>query len=205
MRYAPYAESAANDIYHLLFCDDPSAFAPAADGADWQRTLYAQTPSVDAVAALARDTTQDARVRALACNWLSAHGQPVEAKKLLGVVVEVALDEGLDALAAYGDGSVRYLNHTGRMSIFEGRNVALERAIDRLFAASREVVSEIGPWDKARLAPPAKGRVRLTFIVTDGLYFGDGPMDVLQRDAMAGPVIAAAGELLQRVVEIAVN
>ena len=82
---------------------------------------------------------------------------------------------------------------------------ALQPSIDKLFAASREVVSRIGPWDKARLAPPAKGRVRLTFLVTDGLYFGDGQMEVFQRDAMAGPVIAAAGELLQRVVAIAVK
>jgi hypothetical protein len=205
MRYAPYAESAANDIYHLLFCDDASAFAPAADAADWQRTLYAQKPSVDAVAALARDTTQDARVRALACNWLSAHGQPVEAKKLLGVVVEVALDDGLDALAAYGDGSVRYINHTGCMSIFEGRNAALQPAIDRLFAASRQVVSKIGPGQAASRAACQRSRAPDPFVVTDGLYFGDGPMDVLQRDAMAGPVIAAAGEVLQRVVEIAVK
>jgi hypothetical protein len=66
MRHAPYADGAANDIYDLLFCDD-------------------------AVAALAQDTTQDARVRTLACNWLSAHGQHVTPAELLGVVVEVAL------------------------------------------------------------------------------------------------------------------
>jgi hypothetical protein len=47
--------------------------------------------------------------------------------------------------------------------------------------------------------------VRLTFLCTDGLYFGEVPMSVFQRDARAGPIIHAAGQLLQQVVEIATS
>jgi len=32
--------------------------------------------------------------------------------------------------------------------------------------------------------------------------FGEGPIDALSRDAMAGPVFAAAGQLLQRIVAL---
>ena len=203
-RFAPYREAAANEIYHLLFCDDARAFAPRdREPAPWQRTLFLDRPDAEAIRAVATDTALDARVRLLACRRLAQDGEAPApgAKDLLGVVVEVALDAGLDTLAAYADGSVRYINHTGAMSIFEGRSDALAPAVDRLFSASREVVARIGPWDKPRLAPPERGRVRLSFLVTDGLYFGDGPMSQFQRDPLAGPVIASASALLTQVVD----
>ena len=201
--HAPYREDAANHIYNLLFCDEPRMFAPHdAKAADWQRTLFAPSPKNVEVRKLADDAAADARVRMLACNWLREHSQAVPAKQLLGVIVEVPLDGGLDTLAAYLDGSVRYINQSGKMSIFEGPIPKLAPFVDKLFEASRTVVARIGPWDKARLPAPRRGHVRLTFLVSDGLYFGEGAMDVFSRDAMAGPVIHAASQLLQQVVDI---
>jgi len=185
-RFAPYREPAANDLYHLLFCDDPQAFASMSDSAR----------------AIAGNAAHDARMRMLACNWLAAHGEVPPARELLGVIVEVSLDAGLDTLAAFADGGVRYINHTGKVSIFEGRNAAIGPSIDKLFAVSRDVIARIGPWDKPRLAPPSRGRVRLTFLVTDGLYFGERPMEMFQRDAMTEPVVAAASQLLVKVVDL---
>jgi hypothetical protein len=43
----------------------------------------------------------------------------------------------------------------------------------------------------------------LTFIVSDGLYFGEGPFAALSQDALAGPLIQQATRLLQQVVAIA--
>jgi len=200
--YSPYALEAANDVYNLLFCDDSKAFAPrpGATPADWQATLYTGHASAHHVRALAVDPATDARVRVLACAWLRAQGHAIDGKDLLGVIVEVPLDGGLDTLAAYADESVRYINQTGKMSIFEGPIAALSPHVQRLFEVSRAVVARIGPWDKPRLPPPRRGHVRLTFLVSDGLYFGEGEMAVFQRDSMAGPVIHAASELLQHVV-----
>ena len=72
--------------------------------------------------------------------------------------------------------------------------------VKSLFASSEAVVGRIGPWKEARLAPPRLGNIRLTFLVSDGLYFGEGAMSALQRDQMAGPVIQQATTLLQAVV-----
>jgi hypothetical protein len=47
--------------------------------------------------------------------------------------------------------------------------------------------------------------MRMTFLVSDGLYFGEGPLGTLQQDAMAGPVLGKATQLLQRVVELGVK
>lgn len=52
---------------------------------------------------------------------------------------------------------------------------------------------------------PTAANVRITFLVSDGLYFGEGPDPVLRADAMAGPVLAKAIQLLQAVVDPAVE
>lgn len=202
--FAPYGDAAASSIYHMLFVDDPGAFAAHAGTAPapWQALLDAVPGDAAAIGALAGDATQDSRVRALAYLWLRTHGVPVPPKALLGVIVEVPLDDGLDVLAVYTDGGVRYLNHSGAMSIFEGAVPALEPAARAVLAAAEAVVARIGPWDKPRLPPPVAPNVRLSFVVSDGLYFGEGPYPALAQDGLAGPLLQHATTLLQAVVAI---
>lgn len=119
---------------------------------------------------------------------------------LLGVIVEVPLAVGLDALAASSEGGVRYLNQSGKLVVIEGVPQFLPM-VKRLFEVSQPVVQRIGPWTKPRLAPPKPGNVRLTFLVSGGLYFGEGEMAVMQQEPMAEPIIGQATELLQAVVE----
>jgi hypothetical protein len=45
----------------------------------------------------------------------------------------------------------------------------------------------------------------MTFLVSDGLYFGEGPFNALQKDPMGGPVLAKATQLVQRAVESALK
>ena len=87
------------------------------------------------------------------------------------------------------------------MSIFEASPPEVAAGIKKLLAVSQTVVDRIGPWEKARLAPPPTGTVRLNFLVSDGLYFGQGPLSQFRGDPMAGPVLAAGEELLVAVVE----
>jgi hypothetical protein len=202
--YAPYQSGAANEIYNLLFCDDPAAFKPKVghSSTGWQVALLSEPIDRSALLALAGDSTQEGRVRYLAYTKLRALGQPVPAKVLLGVIVEVPLAGGLDVLAAFSEGGIRYLNQTGKLAVFEGIAM-LQPHVQRLFAASEPVVARIGPWEQPRRSPPTAGNVRLTFLVSDGLYFGEGAMSAMQREAMAGPVIQRATELLQAVVPMA--
>ncbi len=104
-------------------------------------------------------------------------------------------------LAAFPDGSLRYINHAEKMSVFEKAPPDIEVKIKRLLAVSQPVVNQIGPWEQARLSPPAKGVIRMTFLVSDGLYLGQGPFHQMQEDPMAGPVIAASLDLLQAVAD----
>jgi hypothetical protein len=202
--YAPYQSGAANEIYNLLFCDDPAAFKPKAGQSPvaWQVALFSEPFDRTALSAVANEASQEGRVRYLAYAKLRALREPVPAKVLLGVIVEVPLAGGLDVLAAFSEGGVRYVNQTGKLAVFEGV-AALQPLVQRLFAASEPVVARIGPWEQSRRSPPKAGNVRLTFLVSDGLYFGEGAMSAMQREAMAGPVIQRATELLQTVVPMA--
>ena len=202
--HAPYADAHVNFLYNLLFCDNLELFRRDNTGANAEPwwTLLAANPDERALRRLA-DGNDESRVRALAFNRLRAHGWEVAPKILLGVIVEVPLDRGLDVLAAYADGRVRYLNQTGKVSIFEGGPAAIETLAHELVATALPLAQRIGPWNDARLPPPRRGHVRMTLIVSDGLYFGEGDFAQLQRDPLGGPVLAKATQLLNAVVDCA--
>lgn len=201
--YAPYRSDAANAIYNLAFCDDVAAFAarPGHSPTPWQAALASEPADVDALRRLADDEREEGRIRYLASRRLRERGQAVTAKRLYGVVVEMPLDGGLDTLAATSEGGVRYVNQSGRIAVIEPV-AAIVPLVERLFAAAQPVVGRIGPWTGARRPPPSAGAIRLSFLVSDGLYFGEGPFAALERDPMAAPVIARATELLQAVVAL---
>jgi len=201
----PYTEPHLNFLYNLLFCDDVDLFrrsgnAPADE--PW-RTLLASDPSPAGLRRIADDPHAESRLRALAFRRLREIGFEVPAKILLGTIVEVPLERGLDTLAAFGDGRVRYINQSGAASIFEGGPAIVETLARELIVASLPLVQRIGPWDGARLAPPPRGTVRLSFVVSEGLYFGQGTFAQLQKDPLGAPVLAKAGELLEAVVAAA--
>jgi hypothetical protein len=181
-----YPDRARNEIYNLLFADDVEALKPA-------------TPTADP-ATVAADDEAESRVRAVAFRRLKSEGRtPDGDPPLLGTVVEIALDEGLDTLAAYADGRIRYINHAGGMSMVED-GTALRAQVDGLLLASQSVVARIGPWQGDRLPPPPTGQARLTFLVGGDLYFGQAPFAALQGDPLAGPVLNTATALLSALV-----
>ena len=67
-------------------------------------------------------------------------------KKLLAVIVEVGLDEGLDVLASFNNGTARYINHTGKILVWETTDDAgANKITSDLFANSQHIVDQIGP------------------------------------------------------------
>jgi len=120
------------------------------------------------------------------------HPSPDVAKQLLGVVVEVALPEGVDLLAAYPDYSARYYNYSGAGVVWDHPDQSLNGSIDALLTAARGVVAQIGPWEEARPPVPRRGNARLSFLTPSGLHFGEGPMSALSQDALAGNVLQLA-------------
>jgi hypothetical protein len=70
-----------------------------------------------------------------------------------------------------------------------------------LFAKSQQIVNQIGPWNKPRKPHPTRDNTRITFLVSEGLYFGEAPTNVLFSDQLASPALATATQLMQYLTE----
>jgi hypothetical protein len=125
----------------------------------------------------------------------SSPGAPL-GNQVLGVVVEVRLDEGLDVVAAYADHTARYLNQGGGGVVWEASDSTMNPAIDRMIAAGEKVALRVGPLDTPHLPPPPSGMARVSVLTPRGIRVGQGPTDDLTRDPTAGSVMRAALDVM---------
>jgi len=200
----PYADSATNFIYNLLFCDDPDLYktntaSPYTYPFD---ILFSETSSVTDLQKIIDDGSTDPRVRVLAYNKQRSVGHQPNKKELLAVIVEIGMDRGLDVLASFKDGTARYINQTGKVLIWESTtDENANELIRTLFSNGESIIAQIGPWDKPRKPAPTRNNARLSFLVSDGLYFGEGPVDVLFKDSLANPALTSATQILKYLTE----
>jgi hypothetical protein len=200
----------------LIFADTPAAAWGADQGVDspapWNHFARAREAlqagrSADAIAAWQKVIAiPDLDSRHYLQAWHLLRSQRVlppseTAKTVLGVVVEAGLDEGIDIVAAYADLSARYINFSGASIIWEHPDSSLDSVVRNLLQASSAVVQRIGPIDGPRPGLPGRGNFRLNFLTPLGLHYGEGPMGAMQKDGLAGPVVAAALELMSSLID----
>jgi hypothetical protein len=201
---SPYQEGSTNLIYELLFCDNPDLYKHNVQPPYSYpfNILFSKESSAEDLQKIIDDTSLDSRIKLLAYNQQSARGYSSVKKELLAVIVEVGLDLGLDVLASFRDGTARYINQSGKILIWETTTDARANELSNdLFIKSRDIVDKIGPWGKPRLRNPPKDKTRISFLVSDGLYFGEGTTDVLFNDELAKPALMAATHLMQYLTE----
>jgi hypothetical protein len=94
---------------------------------------------------------------------------PDRAKQVLGVVVEMPVPQGHDLLAAYKDGSARYLNFSGNVVVIEDRSVvSIQEAISRWIATGEAIVRVIGPWQDPTVPLVSPGQARIMMLTPSG-------------------------------------
>jgi hypothetical protein len=195
----PYRDSSTNLIYNLLFCDNLNLYkANTKPPYSYPFSiLFSETSSFADLQKIISDTTCDPRMRILAYNRQLDSGHRAKYKELLAVIVEVGLVNGPDVLASFYKGTARYINQKGNIVIWEAADEISGGLTAKLFLESRQIVDQIGPWDKPRRPCPSKGNTRITFLVSDGLYFGEAPTNVLFNDPLASPALKTATALLE--------
>ncbi len=195
--YRPYQNESLDFIYNLLFCDYLPSPAEEQDGSYFEVLLDSESTDA-AIKTLAEDEKLESRVRLFAYRKLAERGLTGLGQELLGVVVEIGLPGGLDVLACYKDHTARYINYSGKLIIWETPDHPEVREFNtELFEHSRHIISQIGPWEEERRSPPPQGMLRISFLVADGLYFGEGPADGMFADGLAGPALHAALDIMQ--------
>lgn len=200
-----FNEESTDLIYELLFCDNPELYKKnnTAKGSYPWNILFNEQASADDLEKIISDEKAESRVKVLAYNQLRKRGYPIASKELLGVIVEVGMEKGLDVLASYQDGTARFIHHSGKMVIWDATDQTSNEITQQLFRDSMNIVSRIGPWEQARRPRPATHDVRITFLVSDGLYFGEGGVNVLFKDPFAAPALSSATALMQYLMSFA--
>ncbi|MFD0942080.1 hypothetical protein [Pedobacter boryungensis] len=197
----PYLEESQNKIYHLLFGDDLELISKDALSTHPLNLLNKGVSDEAQMLQIANDPNVDSRYRLLFWKELFEEGVDPAQMEVLGVVVEVGLENGLDVVAAYKDGSCRYINHTGKTIFYDSPNEESLKLTTDLLNKGEIVAGKIGPWYKPRRDFPEKGTIRLSFLANNGLYFGEGNLDVMYKDEMAAPVIDTAIALMNYLID----
>lgn len=91
------------------------------------------------------------------------------------------------------------------MIFWDSPSAESNKIIDKLFKESEIILRQIGPWDKARLSFPEKGTVRISFLVSDGLYFGQGSVDNFFSEKMSAPVLKYGSKLMNFLIDRSLN
>lgn len=200
---SPYQSTGVNTLYNMLFCDNMELYKKDKKSKEvypWDILISDKIDS-PGLQKIIKDNALESRMKILAYHKLPIEEHENEDKELLGVIVEVGLDEGLDVLASYKDGTARYINYTEKTIIWDAKDAQSNSLTEDLFSHSLNIIKQIGPWDQPRRPAPAKGNLRISFLVSDGLYFGEGPMNSLFGDPMASPALNAALALMQYITE----
>ena len=209
--------AAPRDIRDTLFGDLPidawpPSGAPATTDDPWGSFIAARNAIAQGRPAAAIQAWQ--RVLALpnlesrhyAQAWTFLRGQgvqpsPEQAKHLLGVIIEVPLDRGLDLLAAYPERSARYYNQAGGGIVWERPNESLDEPIVALLSAGQRILNEVGPWENPRPPAPNLGQVRINMLSPAGLHIGQAAFDIFAKDPLAKPAIDAGVLLMKKLIE----
>lgn len=213
------AGSAAETLRPLLYgnvpMDDWGPEGGAATGEPWgsfarARSQYHDGHTDEAVALwqhIAAATGNESRSTLQAWHFLRQAGvapPPDQAKVVLGVIAELPMESGHDVLAAYRDGSVRYLNFSGKAIVIETPTTKdLGGAVRAWFAVAEQIATGIGPWEEPDLPALPAGHLRVMMLTPSGPHFGQGPADALGADPSVGRFVAAAVTLLQAVLRLA--
>ncbi len=133
------------------------------------------------------------------------HPDPSVAKDLLGVVLEVPMEGGLDVLAAYADHHAAYFNFNGSATLWLRPDQSLDPLIDSVLYEGAQIIQRIGVWKEPRRPAPALGDIRINLISPAGLHFGEGPMKLATENPMTKPIWVASTALLQEIVRVGLS
>jgi hypothetical protein len=203
MFFKPYGKEETDFFYNQLFGDDYTLFQPRdnqpAEGL-WKTLLNARASSAS-LKKIAEDTKAPSIQRVIALGRLRRKGTTVKPAQTLAVIVESGEDDGMDTLAAYADGTVKFINAEGTVSHMDGTHPPILKKIAALMEMGQELSKRMEAWSGPRLAPPITQMVRLTFIATDGYFFGQGPIRMLAKDEAGGPIIKQASSVFSAIIE----
>jgi len=121
-------------------------------------------------------------------------------ERLVGVVLDIPLEQGWDTLAAYDDHTTRYLNQGGGVIVWDVDDPTMNALIDALLDATRPLLATVGVWESARPALTAE-RARISMLTAEGLHFTEGTFEKIAGDPATAQVFAAGAALMSALID----
>ena len=149
----------------------------------------------------------DTKIRLLAWSILRAAGvepDPSTAGRPRGVVIDVAVDSGLDTVAGWEDGRARYVNEAGGAVVATGTDTPdakVREACEALVAAGRGLVDTTDAIVGPRPDPPRFGEAAIWVLTDGGIHGVAGSAARMSLDPLEGPVMALGVRLIQRLTD----
>jgi len=146
--------------------------------------------------------SNEARLRLWAWHNLRQLGKypsPDLARQVLGVIIEVPFEDREDVLAAYADGTARYINHQGGMIVWD----SIDETITPIVMNVIRETQPPGAPQEDRLEEPVPGeQVRLSVLTPGGIHVWQG---VAAENPQLTKVFASMAELLRALVQMAMD
>lgn len=147
-------------------------------------------------------TNPNAETRLLLWSWtalrgLGLHPKNDEARQIRGVVIQVPIREGADVLAAYADGTARYVNHSGKVIAWDLPDAHIGNIVHTMLGRAKDLDAH---------APTAvatgfgDGVVRVTVLTFSGNRFAEVPMCSLQGSPI-NRVLTVGAELMGNLIK----
>ena len=122
--------------------------------------------------------------------------------EVVGVVVEMGLKTGLDAVVAYADCTARYFNHSGAAVIWDTQTTEMNASIDPLLHAAETIGESTAPVEEPHPPPPRRGSLLINILTPGGIHIGMGKTKAMQSDPMGAAVTQAALALMQKLMKL---
>ena len=156
--------------------------------------------AVEVLLEVARNPKMETRIllwswAALRC--LGAYPKSYEADDIKGVVIQVPMESGVDVLAAYVDGTARYVNHSGKAIVSEITDASITAIIRKLFESCKDlrgVVAAASPNHSV------KDLVRVTLLTFNGNRFAEASMQSLASSPI-NQVLSVGAELMANLIK----
>ncbi|PQO46382.1 hypothetical protein [Blastopirellula marina] len=197
----PFSLPYMNQLYHLVFCDDPqlASIVPASiTKSGWLEPQAQLSDPADLRAVVERETV-DSRVRLLAAAQLRSGKEEAGNDLGLGIVFESKPEDEHYLVAMYADGGMACLHGKSNVHLLSPGTEGLSAEVRTLVAEvmeQRHLFAEFP--DNDRRPPPPLGEARITLLTTMGPRVGQSTWKAFHKLPVTKPLAEAAISMVDR-------
>lgn len=131
---------------------------------------------------------------------LKENPPPNSLEQVHGVVIEMPMGtNGLDTLAVYSDGTLRYINYTGKIMVWDAPDNRLSPLVNNLLTAAKPLVAQTPALEKHRNVK--NGDVQVSVLTLGGIYQAHDEANLNEGSAIY-PVIVAGSQIIPALVQL---